>query len=388
MKSKLRKGNGILIFGVAWILVIFFLVIMFIEIFLARQNAMNTQIAADAIADGVAVYMSYEGNNYTDAVRERDYVKSLVNLYTFHDPTNTRINNASLDYTSLIEDNVVDIKVTGDYAYMTNLNTSFGEDGNAGYYTVHTGARTEFTNYGRDILQTAESCIGCLYDYGSSGEQSHEPSFFKLMNIYADNEYCRYGDAIENCSSESDTEDYYENWLEKVRYEYRAEYRTQYLQTYPDTEEEYFDEIADEYINEIKDDVEYSTDDNTRMFDCSGLVSYVYSTVSGVSGRVDTEMIGDASNNEYRVGITHVLPGDILLINGGNHVVIFVEWEGNQLRCIGANGGDENTYANDNDSVRISDSETSSVPCVKYCTYNIGDIEACYHYSAPEELFL
>ena len=366
-------------------LVIFFLVIMFMEIFLARQNAMNTQIAADSIADGVAVYMSYEGNTYTDAIRERDYVKSLVNLYTFHDPTNTRINDASLDYNSLIEDNVVDIKVTGDYAYMTNLNTSFGDDGNAGYYTVHTGARTEFTNYGRDIIQTAESYLGCLYDYGSYGEQSHEPSFFKLINAYADNEYCNYGSQISGCSAEIDTEEYYEAWLNEVGIEYRNEYAQEHAEDNPSSED--LDDARDSYLEDIKEDVEYSTTDNSRMFDCSGLISYVYSTVSGTNGRVDTELIGDPSNNSYKVGITHALPGDILLINGGDHVVLFVEWEGNRLRCIGANGGDETTYANDNGSSIVSEADSSAIPCVKYCYYNIGDIEACYHYSIPEELF-
>lgn len=385
MIKKLRKGNGILIFGVAWMLVIFFLVIMFIEVFFARQNAMNTQIAADSIANGVAVYMTYEGNSYTDAVRERDYVKSLVNLYTFHDPTDTRISDASLDYHSLIEDNVVDIKVTGDFSYMTNLNTSYGENGNTGYYTVHTGAMTEYTNYGRDLIHTAEAYLGCLYDYGSSGETNHQPSFYKLIYTYADHEYYGYGDSIPDCRADIDTEEYYEAWLENVGIEYRTEYALNHAEEGLSPDE--LNQARDNYIDNIRSDVEYSTDDNSRMFDCSGFVSYIYSTVSGVSGRVDTEMIGDSSNNDYRVGVTHVLPGDIILVNGGDHAVLFVEWEGNRFRCIGVSGGDESTYANDNGSVRVSESDLSSVPCVKYSYYNIGDVVACYHYSAPEELF-
>lgn len=382
MIKKLRKGNGILLFGVSWILIIFFLVIMFIEVFLTRHNAMNTQIAADSIADGVAVYMSYQGNTYTDAVCERDYLKSLINLYMFSDPTDTRISDASMDYVSLIENNVVDIKVTGDFAHIT----SFSDDSNVRYYTVHTGAQTEFTNYGKDILQTAQVYLGCLYDYGSSGEQRHEPSFFKLINTYDDNEYCGYGNHIDGCSADWDTDEYYETWLNEIR----AGYRTEYINNHSgdtDFSVDKADDVANDYIEDIKDDVEYCMEDNSRMFDCSGFVSYVYGQVGGVNGRLDTDMIGDASNDGYRIGIPHVLPGDILLTNGGSHVVLFVEWEGNRLRCIGANGGDENTYANDHGSLRVSENQTDSIPCVKYIYYNISDVCAAYHYSVPEELF-
>lgn len=66
-RNRLKKGNGVLIFGSFFMILILMIVIMFAQIFTMRQSSLDLQNAADSISDGTATYLQSEGGDYTDA---------------------------------------------------------------------------------------------------------------------------------------------------------------------------------------------------------------------------------------------------------------------------------------------------------------------------------
>ena len=57
-----------------------------------------------------------------------------------------------------------------------------------------------------------------------------------------------------------------------------------------------------------------------RTFDCSGLIHYVYAKVGLSFARVTAAMLSRVGKPVY--GQLH--PGDIIVVNGGSHVVLYV----------------------------------------------------------------
>lgn len=58
MIKRLKKGNGVFLYGTFMLLLIYALTIGIIQTYAIRQMGLKTQNAADSVADGVAVYMT------------------------------------------------------------------------------------------------------------------------------------------------------------------------------------------------------------------------------------------------------------------------------------------------------------------------------------------
>ena len=58
--KRLRRGNGVFIYGCFMLLLIYALVIGVIQTYAIRQMALKAQNAVDSIADGVAIYMMFK----------------------------------------------------------------------------------------------------------------------------------------------------------------------------------------------------------------------------------------------------------------------------------------------------------------------------------------
>lgn len=142
-KIDWRKGNGSLIFGTAIMLITLCIVMMFVQTFIIRQNARDTQLAADSIADGTAVYMANEGGDYDDAVDQAEKIQKMVNEYTGVNIGNT----VTIDQTLLEEESQVQATVTSQNRYLSGSGyVSEAFKGNS--YGITRSATTEFSGYG------------------------------------------------------------------------------------------------------------------------------------------------------------------------------------------------------------------------------------------------
>ena len=142
-KIDWRKGNGSLIFGTAIMLITLCIVMMFVQTFIIRQNARDTQLAADSIADGTAVYMANEGGDYDDAVDQAEKIQKMVNEYTGVNTGNT----VTIDQTLLEEESQVQATVTSQNRYLSGSGY-VSEAFNGNSYGITRSATTEFSGYG------------------------------------------------------------------------------------------------------------------------------------------------------------------------------------------------------------------------------------------------
>lgn len=157
-KIDWRKGNGSLIFGTAIMLITLCIVMMFVQTFIIRQNARDTQLAADSIADGTAVYMANEGGDYDDAVDQAEKIQKMVNEYTGVNIGNT----VTIDQTLLEEESQVQATVTSQNRYLSGSGyVSEAFKGNS--YGITRSATTEFIGGGlkgfQSVLKWLEECI-------------------------------------------------------------------------------------------------------------------------------------------------------------------------------------------------------------------------------------
>ena len=106
IKKRLKKGNGVLIFGSFFMILILMIVIMFAQIFTMRQSALDLQNAADSISDGTATYLQSEGGNYEDAQKQAVKLKNMINSNTKANIKQLTVNKSSLE-----NDNIVSVKV-------------------------------------------------------------------------------------------------------------------------------------------------------------------------------------------------------------------------------------------------------------------------------------
>lgn len=106
IKKRLKKGNGVLIFGSFFMILILMIVIMFAQIFTMRQSALDLQNAADSISDGTATYLQSEGGNYEDAQKQAVKLKNMINSNTKANIKKLTVNKSSLE-----NDNIVSVKL-------------------------------------------------------------------------------------------------------------------------------------------------------------------------------------------------------------------------------------------------------------------------------------
>lgn len=77
-RSKWLKGNGSMIIGTTMMLGMLVLTYGSVQTFLIQNNGWNAQLASDSIADGTAVYMATDGENYNDAIKKANKLQQLV----------------------------------------------------------------------------------------------------------------------------------------------------------------------------------------------------------------------------------------------------------------------------------------------------------------------
>ena len=81
--KRLRRGNGVFIYGCFMLLLIYALVIGVIQTYAIRQMALKAQNAVDSIADGVAIYMiQNDGASYQEAYTQAEKLKKLLQSKT------------------------------------------------------------------------------------------------------------------------------------------------------------------------------------------------------------------------------------------------------------------------------------------------------------------
>nr|WP_303183314.1 M23 family metallopeptidase [Lachnoclostridium phocaeense] len=132
-KIDWKKGTGSMLFGTAVLMIALVIALMFIQLFIVRQQTLSQQAASDAIADGTAVYMSNEGRTYDDAYGRAMEIKDLIT-----EETGTTVGNMSIDRQALEDENTVTVDVEQEYPYIMHV-----REDNA--YTVRIGASTVFT---------------------------------------------------------------------------------------------------------------------------------------------------------------------------------------------------------------------------------------------------
>ena len=115
IKKRLKKGNGVLIFGSFFMILILMIVIMFAQIFTMRQSALDLQNAADSISDGTATYLQSEGGNYEDAQKQAVKLKNMINSNTKANIKQLTVNKSSLE-----NDNIVSVKLEKKFKYNTS----------------------------------------------------------------------------------------------------------------------------------------------------------------------------------------------------------------------------------------------------------------------------
>lgn len=144
-KMDWRRGNGSMIFGTGIMLVCLSFVLMFIQTFIIRQDARSTQLAADSIADGTAVFMANEGGDYDDAVEKAEEIQDLVEATTGVDTGDS----LEIDEELLENENQVAVTVTSTNSYL-DVSAYLSEALADSTYEITRSATTEFTGYGND----------------------------------------------------------------------------------------------------------------------------------------------------------------------------------------------------------------------------------------------
>ena len=77
-----------------------------VQTFLIQNNGWNAQLASDSIADGTAVYMATDGENYNDAIKKANKLQQLVKDVTGCDIQNVTINKEKLEKDNEVEVNL------------------------------------------------------------------------------------------------------------------------------------------------------------------------------------------------------------------------------------------------------------------------------------------
>lgn len=67
-----------MLIGTSIMLLLLVLTFASVQTFLLQNNGWDAQIAADSIADGTAVYMATDGDDYDDAVKKANELQKLV----------------------------------------------------------------------------------------------------------------------------------------------------------------------------------------------------------------------------------------------------------------------------------------------------------------------
>ena len=130
-----KKGSGSLVLGVYMLLLCGIMSIFLVQTFLRHQKLVDSQNAADAIADGTAFFMSSNGGDYHDAQNKANLIAKRINRYIGMDIDEVEIEEDA------IEDNIIrtDIRVNA---------RPVGSRSKEALYKIRSHAATEYSGYG------------------------------------------------------------------------------------------------------------------------------------------------------------------------------------------------------------------------------------------------
>ena len=168
-RSKWLKGNGSMIIGTTMMLGMLVLTYGSVQTFLIQNNGWNAQLASDSIADGTAVYMATDGENYNDAIKKANKLQQLVKDVTGCDIQNVTINKEKLE-----KDNEVEVNLNLKDQYISKKEN--GQD-----YSIARTSTTKFNKNGiasGSLLGIAESKLGARYYWSKQGPDEFDCSGF------------------------------------------------------------------------------------------------------------------------------------------------------------------------------------------------------------------
>lgn len=144
------RGNGTTVMGMGLVFLILIFAFVLMQSFLIRQNTYNTQLAADALADSIAMYGYKEHPTYHEATEEMKHVVSLIKKDTSLLPKNFK-GKISLDKQLFEEEDTAYVTITSNHNYLIDL---FGSS----YYATRS-AKTYFPKKHMNNQYTGSSRI-------------------------------------------------------------------------------------------------------------------------------------------------------------------------------------------------------------------------------------
>lgn len=176
-KIDLKKGTGIFLLGYMILMLGFIVALACIEQMKRYNNAVETQMAADAVSDGVASYMTVNNVDYEDAYAHAEEIASLYNQNT-----QIYISSVALDQEKFEQDNRARVAVTSIYAETSNADDIYGTNGNnADDYAIRRISETMFTKSVGGSLLWPVSTGGLITSYfgprespGGIGSTNHQ----------------------------------------------------------------------------------------------------------------------------------------------------------------------------------------------------------------------
>lgn len=147
-----NKGTGTFIYGCMIMMVAFLAALVCIEQYSRYNHATDTQMAADSIADGVAVFMSNENHSYDEAVEQADIIKKI-----FAKNTGVNIKEVTIDKNNLEKDKWVSATVLANYLESSNADDFMDAGNKTNNYDIKRTSSTSFIsvqNYGNSQYST------------------------------------------------------------------------------------------------------------------------------------------------------------------------------------------------------------------------------------------
>lgn len=76
--KSFRRGSGSSLVGISVMILVLLIIVIMLILFNMRSAANDAQMAADSLADGVAVFMANEGGTYEEACEKMEEIESLI----------------------------------------------------------------------------------------------------------------------------------------------------------------------------------------------------------------------------------------------------------------------------------------------------------------------
>ena len=176
-KINLRTGTGTFLLGYIALMLGFIVALVCIEQMKRYNNAIETQMVADSVSDGVAVYMSVNNGDYSDAYDRAEEISSLYNQNT-----EMNITNISLDRSVFDNDDKARVTITSLFNETSNVDDVYGTNGNnSDQYLLSRLSETKFTRGGSNgqllwpvsTIGTISSRFGRRISPGGIGSTYH-----------------------------------------------------------------------------------------------------------------------------------------------------------------------------------------------------------------------